>query len=1472
MFSIHYAKMRRMSITKFHPLIQEWFSKKFGVPTEIQSKGWKAINGYANTLIAAPTGSGKTLAAFLTCIDTLVRLGTEKELPEKTQVVYVSPLKALSNDIQKNLSEPLAEMAQLAEENGWYFPEIRIGLRTGDTKPSERQKMAKTPPHILITTPESLYILLTSKSGRLGLEEVNTVIIDEIHAMAGDKRGSHLALSIERLCVLSTRPITRIGLSATQNPIEETARLLVGTDNIDTSGNPDCSIVETDRSRPLDLDLHIPSMELGPIASHELWDETLDTITHMVRQHQTTLVFCNTRRMVERVSHQLSDRLGPDSVVPHHGSLSRTTRLKAEEKLKSGQVQVCVATASLELGIDIGEIDLVCQLGSPRSFNLVIQRVGRSGHAVGGIPKGRLFPLTRDELVECTALLSGIRRGTLDTLNIPEWPLDVLAQQIIATCSTGDWYEDELFELTTKAYPYKGLPRDKFDQVIESLSSGFAPRLGRRGSYLHRDGINHRVKARRGAGIAAMTSGGTIPENADYDVITNSEEIFVGTVNEDFAIESLAGDIFLLGNTPWKIKRVEKNKVRVDDAQGQAPSIPFWLGESPGRTTELSEEVSRIRTKLEAKLDDTDTAANWIISQSGISIEAARQLVAYLQEGKRVLGMIPTGNRIIAERFFDESGGMQLVIHSPLGTAINRAWGMSLRKQICRSFDFELQAAATDDGLNFSLGPGLSFPIDDIFDYIKSRNAESVLSQAILQSPLFGTRWRWSATRALAILRFSGGKKVPPPLQRMRSDDLLAAVFPAQVACQDNAMPGEIEIPDHPLTFETMRDCLTQAMDLHNFVDMVTKIEQGTIEVYGKDTVQPSVFAQQILNAQPYAFLDDAPLEERRARAVSLRRALPDNPLDLGSLDQQSIEDCSRNAWPRMRDKEELHDALLILGLLPDRHSKSVGLTSSIVKDLSDKNRLWFQELSLEGRAHELLISDSISFMVSAEKLSLYKQLFPKSTITPTPLHREDFSFKSATEDIILELLRGWVECSGPITASELANTLHLELDDVNFALGRLEGEGLILRGNFTPRTDGEEFCDRRILARIHNQTIGLLRKQIEPATPAQLFKFLFKWQHVHPKYRLSGEGGILDSTELLQGFESPAGVLERELISARLLDYHDSQLDQLCLSGDIVWGRFSRRNNHNPLSTHQGRSAPLTRSTPISLGLRESLPWLLNSIFDIDQIADNIGGASREILGLLNYRGALFISEIAAATNRLRSDVDETLWKLAAAGLVTADGFSPLRDRIEKPEVVTNRYRRARRDNRITKTRSTRWSLLSATDNSADDSDHNVESTTKQLLSRYGIIFPELLVRESIAPPWRHMVRILRRMEAKGEIRGGRFINGFIGEQFATPEAIEMLRSNSQNEGSTDLITLSACDPLNLIGILTPDDKIPAVIGNKICFRDGVAICSLSHGQITNYVDETDPDLIKAQISLGHHQRRYSQPPVELLASRIGN
>ncbi len=1406
-----------MSLSLSHPVVRAWFKKRFGTPTDAQAQGWPSIAQRNHTLISAPTGSGKTLAAFLKCIDDLIQEGIDNGLSDATHIVYVSPLKALSNDIEKNLAEPLAEIVSLAKEDGVSLPEIRVAVRTGDTTASQRAAMAKRPPHILITTPESLFILLTSESGRRGLRGVRTLIMDEIHAIADDKRGSHLSLSVERLCALAEGPVTRIGLSATQRPIEEVARFLVGTNNIDEDGNPDCLIVDTGHARDIDLDIEIPPGEVGPIATHGLWAETLDRIAELVKEHRTTLVFVNTRRLVERVSHQLSERLGEEVVAAHHGSLSRQTRHQAEQKLKSGEIKACVATASLELGIDVGVVDLVCQIGSPRSIGLLLQRVGRSGHSLGKTPKGRLFPLTRDELLECAALSRAVRRRNLDTLSIPSWPLDILAQQIVAACANEDWGEDDLLDLFRLAYPYRELPREKYDQVIEVLSRGVAPREGRRAAYLHRDRVNKVLRGRKGARLAALTSGGAIPDTADYDVVADPEGTFVGTVNEDFAIESLAGDVFLLGNIPWRIRRVESGRVRVEDAQGAAPSIPFWLGEAPGRTRELSEEVSQLRDDLDNRLDTPEEAKDWLVQETGISRAGAEQVVDYLIEGKRILGGVPTSNKIIAERFFDESGGTQVIIHSPLGSRINRAWGLALRKQICRSFNFELQASATDDGLNFSLGPNLSFPLADVFRLLSPRNIERVLTQASLQAPFFQTRWRWNATRALAILRHTSGRKIPPPLQRMRADDLLAAVFPAQTQCQDNMRAGDIEPPDHPLVFETMRDCLTEAMDLDGLKDVLQNIELGEIETYARDTTQPSVFCHQTLNAMPYAFLDDAPLEERRSRAVTLRRALPEDSRDLGALDQESIEIAAKDAWPRIRNLEELHDALLTLGMMP-------------LSDLDDKEteasegemKTWFEELVDQGRASLLSLPNGFQAWAATESAAVVLSAFPGAKLEPQPPKHFLREGCLTWEDAIAELVRGRVECSGPFSTAELAQDLGLPRSDTEMALARLENEGLVLRGYFRTGLDTEEFCNRRILARIHRATISQLRKEIEPVPAATFIRFLFRWQHAEPGFRLNDEGGLLEIVEQLQGFEAAAGAWEPEILSSRMESYTSAFLDSLSFGGEVVWGRMARRK---PSTDARVSKASLSRNGPITLVLREDLDWILD---ELPRETDSLSGLAKDVLKVLSCSGASFLPDIVKHSRRLPSEVENALWQLVAAGRATADGFVHLRRMTSGIPTAIRRSSRLRwraRQRRPT----TRWSLLEVNEVPEDAK----ERRAFQLLKRYGLVFPELLAREAMAPPWRDLLQIYRRAEARGEIRGGRFVNGFVGEQFALSEAVDVLRSVRKSEKTGDVLPVSACDPLNLAGILTPGPRVAAVLGNVTMFRDGVPVASVEGGRL---------------------------------------
>jgi ATP-dependent helicase Lhr and Lhr-like helicase len=1389
-----------LMLSRFHPLVREWFERMFAGPTAAQTAGWPAIAGGRHTLISAPTGSGKTLAAFLVCVDGLLRAALEHRLSETSQVVYVSPLRALSNDVHKNLAVPLRGIVELARGRGIALPEIRVALRTGDTPAHERQAMARKPPHIWITTPESFYLLLTSPSGRRSLQSVRTLILDEIHAVAGSKRGSHLALSVERLCALCPEPVTRIGLSATQRPVEEVARFLVGSAHVDAAGAARCAIIDIGHRRDSDLQVEMPKDELGPIARHELWDEVVSRIAVLAQEHRTTLVFVNTRRLVERVAHLLSGIMGTEAVVAHHGSLARRTRLEAEERLKNGSARVAVATASLELGIDIGAVDLMCQIGSPRSIGTLLQRLGRSGHWLGGIPKGRLFPLTRDELIECAALLFAMGRGELDRISIPAWPLDILAQQIVAMAAAEEWDVERLFQTVRRAYPYRELPRASFDSVVRMLAEGVAPALGRYGAHLHFDGIHNVVRGRRGARLAALTSGGAIPDSADFEVVSDPEGTHLGSVTEDFAVESVAGDVFLLGNSSWRIRRVERGKVRVEDAHGLSPSVPFWLGEAPSRTRELSQAVSEVRSGIEARLGSPDVCRQWLQDAAGLPPAGAEQAVRYVAEGRRVLGCVPTLERIAAERFFDESGGMQLVLHSPWGARINRAWGLALRKSFCSSFDFELQAAATDDGIVLSLGAQHSFPLEEIARFLRAEQLEETLAQAVLASPIFATRWRWTLTRSLAMLRFTQGRRVPPAIQRMRAEDLLSAVFPAQTQCQDNRAPADIVIPDHPLVFETLRDCLTEALDLAGLRGVLERMDRGEIEMLARDTPLPSVFTHQILNAMPYAFLDDAPLEERRARAVFLRRALPDDAEDLGKLDPEAIRSAALDAWPEVRNLEELHDLLFGLILFP------VAQGHRLPPDAS----AWFEVLERTGRVRRL-----------AGGAGTYWMAMERAALVGGPEERTSGLAADPELRVIIDIVRGWIEVSGPVAPGVLAGVLGFAKAAVLSALIALEGEGLVLRGRFTGAGREEEFCDRRILARIHRATVARLRREIEPVPAATFLSFLFEWQHVDPESRLVGEAGLIEIIEQLQGFEAAAAAWEDELLPARVQDYEPSLLDGLCLMGEVAWGRWTHRATQAEVPAHR---PGVTRTAALGLGMRGDVSWLLDGL-QPDEEALSV--PARSVLGFLRQHGASFFAEIASGTRHLPAEVEEALWQLVAAGLVTADAFEGLRALVTG--AAKRRGRSAHRRHPPRRTRVGRWSLLVP---HAPIPENRTELEARQYLRRYGVLLRELLAREAPTPAWRDLLPALRRMEARGEIRGGRFIAGCAGEQFALPEAVDSLRALRRRERTGRFLRLAACDPLNLVGILTPGPRVAALLGNRVVYRDGVPVAAVEAGE----------------------------------------
>ena len=1506
-----------------HPAVRAWFEAEFAAPTPCQAKAWPEVRGGGHALIAAPTGSGKTLAAFLAVIDELAGEARRGVLDDAVRVVYVSPLKALSYDVERNLEAPLRGIAEQAERLGEPPVAIRAMVRTGDTPPAARQAMSRQPPHVLVTTPESLHILLTSESGRKALGRARTVIVDEIHAVAGNKRGAHLALTLERLEALcaeadGTRGLRRIGLSATQRPMELVARFLVG--NRDAR----CAIIDDGFHRRRDLALELPASPLEPVMSTEVWGEVYDRIADLARAHRTTLVFANTRRLAERAARALAERLGEKEVASHHGSLSRERRFEAEQRLKGGALTLLVATASLELGIDVGDVDLVCQLGSTRNVAALLQRVGRSGHGVDATPKGRLFPLSRDDLVECAALLDAVRRGELDTLSLPDRPLDVLAQQIVAEVAGREWKTGELLALVRRAWPYRSLDERTFESVVEMLAAGFTTRRGRRGAYLHQDRVNGRLRARRGARMTALMNAGTIAENADYAVVLEPSGTVIGTLNEDFAIETLPGDVFQLGLHSWRILRVESDRIRVEDAAGQPPTIPFWIGEAPARTDALSGAVSRLRetvgrlvagggTGPEARAfpphegggvperhsttgrggardpgfaagrgagagastgaDRADRresgegpearaiaaglerAAAWATGEIGLPPEAARQLVDYLAAGQAALGAMPSADTLVVERFFDESGGMQLVLHAPLGGRINRAFGLALRKRFCRRFNFELQAAATEDNVVLSLGETHSFPLEEVCGYLASATARGVLVQAVLDAPLFNVRWRWNANVSLAVPRRTGGRKTPAPIQRMQAEDLVAVVFPDQIACAEN-LAGEREIPDHPLVRQTLHDALHEAMDADGLVALLGRIERGEVAVHARDLPEPSPFAHEILSAKPYAFLDDAPLEERRTRAVSARRWLdPASAADLGRLDPEAIERVRAEAWPDTDTADALHDALVVLGFMTEdemRHALRLpgprpGATSTADPRSGGCPAAERTEplaaLVRERRAGRLTAAGGgrgapSPLWVAAERVLEVRAARPDGVLdlSPAPGAKPPAS----PEEALRELVRGRLGGLGPVTASALAADLGAGTDPVRAALAALENEGFVLRGDFTganaaPRPaspavpsastasaaaarepgrpepkQAPEWCERRLLARIHRYTLARLRREIDPVEPGDYMRFLFAWHGLDD--RREGAAGLLAVLEQLEGFEAPAAAWEDSILPARLRGYDPAWLDTLCLTGRVVW----LRRTGPPAAPRAGA----TTATRIAfIGRRHLAAWRPAPAGGEDP--DLLGAASaraRRVREALRTGGAQFFDDLAARSGLLASQVEDGLAELVAGGHVTADGYSGLR-------ALLRRHRRtggARR--RIDPFgEAGRWCLVESRlppEHAAPA--EPLERIADVLLRRYGVVFRKVLEREAGLPPWRDLVRVLRRREDRGEVRGGRFVGRFSGEQFALPEAVGELRRIRRAPRAGRIVTVSAADPLNLTGIVTPGERVSSTAAREVAYRDG--------------------------------------------------
>ena len=1694
-------------LADFHPASRAWFEERFGQATKAQADAWPQIRAGRHTLIAAPTGSGKTLAAFYAAIDMLLQRGLNGELSEGVQILYVSPLKALSNDIQKNLEQPLNGIAEQLHLQGFAPVDIRIAVRTGDTPPSERARMAKKPPHILVTTPESFYLLLTSASGRAMLSTVRSLVVDEIHALLGDKRGSHLALSMERLQHLissqssgntkdqSGRTLQRIGLSATQKPIDLVANYLVGNatgqSECDSSSlgevevevegadsrwpKADCAIVDSGFRRELDIRIEVPKSPLSALMSNEVWDELYGRLVELIESHDTTLVFVNTRRLSERLALALAERLGDDVVCSHHGSMSKDHRHNAEQRLKAGSLKVLVATASMELGIDVGSVDLVVQFSSPKSIATFLQRVGRSGHSINGTPKGILFPLTRDDLIEASALVHSIRRGQLDAIVMPEKPLDILAQQIVAEVSAqvhdrgrdgdtagdepgqrasrrdkskklsapdapeddlwaqgaddcGDvpankqpvdklsvqnqpskeifqplatalaamrtsgstrlsssakpaptpaspevrkaalaaaraglrgteaepasvksdvypketeeieetqetqeieeieeikekesfepmtpldsWCIDELYALVIKAFPFRELTKEEFEETLRMVADGYTSRRGRRGAHLHYDAINRRLRPRRGANLIALTNGGAIPDMFDYQVVLDPEDTVVGSLNEDFALDSMAGDVFTLGTHAWQILRVDGLKVRVRDAQGMNPTVPFWFGEGPGRTVELSQSVSNFRQQIgDLILDESaDAAMQWCINAVGLPHSAASQVVEYLHAGMAALGAMPTRDTIIMERFFDEVGDMHVVIHSPFGSRINRGWGLALRKRFCKSFNFELQAAANEDSIVISLGSVHSFPLDEVFRYLQSTTVRDVLVQALLDSPMFEVRWRWNATRSLAIQRNRSGKRVPPQFQRMDAEDLIAHVFPDQIACAEN-LTGRRDVPTHPLVDQTIHDCLTEAMDIDALIELVGKIEREELTLIAKDLREPSPFAQEIINARPYAFLDDAPAEERRTNAIRNRSwADPAEARDYSLLDASAIARVREEAWPLVHNAEELHDALQTLGYITAAEFADNGFEK------------WRERLVLEGRLHQL-VQHPQELLFATEDLPKFRALFPECCAQfDTPSFLEGVCFEP--EEALRDLVRSRLEGLGPVTAQRLADEVSLPCVKIDAALLALEVEGFVFQGKFTPRAeqagDGPvEWCERRLLQRIHRYTIDSHRKAIKPVSLQVYTQFLFDEHGLQPvrdddemprssaEPSLDGQTQLQRSLAMLDGISAPAASWEADLYPSRVSDYDPNWLDVLCISGRVTWGRYVQPSA-SQRALHKGSSGPV-KTTPIAIMSRANLDiWQAMARAQLKEADEGprktrvgqdapsgktFSNTAQRIEADLLTNGASFFDQIQSRSGLLKAQLEEGLAELVGAGRLNSDSFTGLRALLTPASKKQGAHRRRRRSPMFGVEEAGRWSLLETfAPRSADTADTDAMATARteteaentrrspatpaiirqprasrpnnsrsgwdvldddQLerlisiyLNRWGVLFRSIIERELLAPPWRVLLRALRRLELRGTVRGGRFIAGVGGEQFAFQEAVDGLRSMAKEVAAAKprYHSLAASDPLNLLNLILPRRKLAKLLNNRVLFEDGIPIAVVESGEV-KFLREVAPE-----------------------------
>ncbi len=1386
----------------FAPWVQKWFGQRFGQPTLAQALGWPPIIAHENALLLAPTGSGKTLAAFLWGIDSIYRELGEGTAGQGVRLLYVSPLKALSNDIERNLREPLAGVRAAAAAMDEHLPALHTAVRTGDTPNSARVRMTKQPPHILITTPESLYLMLTSRHAGRMFSGLRTVIVDEIHSLAGNKRGVHLALSLERLERVAGGPVQRIGLSATQRPMEEIARFLGGQiwagkgETRRLTPRP-VTIIDAGWKKSIDLQVVTVVPNFGALPDTSIWPSVVEKVVELIRAHRTTLIFANSRRLAERFSELLNQHFGPGVIRAHHGSMSKEVRHELEQALKDGRLPALVGTSSLELGIDIGSVDLVVQLQSPKGVTQGLQRVGRSGHLVGQTSVGRIFATFPEDLMESAVIARQMLVGEVEPTHTPRLCLDVLAQQIVAAVATENWEAKALWDLFRQAYPYQELTWKLFSSVLEMMSGRYPAETFRElRARIGWDRVNGRLAALPGSSRLALTSGGTIPDTGAFGVYLPDGTTKIGELDEEFVFESREGEVFTLGTHTWRAERITDDRVIVSDASGAMPRLPFWRGEYPWRNFEVGLAHGRFRREVAARLDDPD-AMEWLQQDHRLDERSARNVLMYVRGQVETLGAISSDETVILELFHDSLGDPRLVIHSPFGGRVNGAWALALAGVMRSQLGFEAEVKVDDDGILLRFPDAEADPPLERVASLTAGEARERIMAELPGSAAFGAQFRRNAARALLLPGLGGRRRTPFWLQRLRARDLLAVVRGMQ---------------DFPIVTETVRDCLRDVFDLEHLEQVLRGIEQGRIEVVAAETISPSPLARGLLAdfIMTYMYSWDAPKAEKQMHALALSQEMLDEVLEQPTglselLQPEALEALEarlqhRATGFRARSAEELAQTLLMLGDLStaEIHERSEGDAGA-----------WLAELARDGRVVEIEIptaSGPARRWVATESADAYRAAF----------ERRDTG-AGEREEASGEILRWFMRTHGPATAADIDRRYAFDDEWLRQELEELVRGRALLRGQFTRGAADVQWADRENLRELHRRSLAVLRRQVEPVSLFTYTDFLTRYQHLHPAHRASGSEGLRQVLDQLRGFRLPAGMWERESLPERVNGYAPELLDEQCESGDFVW-------------IGQGSRDHLARAQAAFIRRGEG-----SRLYGEAEPETELSPNARQILEFMKEEGACFRQDVERVLGLTPTRVQEGLIDLGLAGFVTNDNFGALRNllghrlpqmrrplsalegelsarahervrRMPTPMAIRDAKRVVRARLRAVRPLEGRWSLVRRTASWGRPVEpvEQVEAWARLLLLRYGILLRHCLAGEECPWTWSELYHWLQRMEMRGEVRRGYFVEGLPGAQFGLPEAVESLR-DWQRQRDDEIIVLNACDPAN---VFTPDLK----------------------------------------------------------------